>query len=305
LDQSKRVRDARASREQLQAFISPYTDAALVAAYRAKAGDPASGALFRNRAALDLFSTSARAMLARYGRGDPIADLAADTPGLVDDWRLFVDTVRADEAGEGRAVSADPASGRATYLTHLWALSFPVLLRNERASQMMIESRSFAGEDAVLDGLYSSLGADGPVGESLLYPKPYAHLLAAMTAPPEDGAKHVRLFLNTWLTNVWKRSGWGDTHLTVEDDFPRYFGYWAVEAAAVVAARGIDDSSFRDHEYYPSDLVRFYRDELDEQPAMSVSEPREASDPEPAAAPTEPSSGGARSRLFRRSGKSS
>ena len=34
-----------------------------------------------------------------------------------------------------------------------------------------------------------------------------------------------------------------------------YYGYWCFEAAAVVKIKGLDDSSFRDHPYYPADLV--------------------------------------------------
>lgn len=38
-----------------------------------------------------------------------------------------------------------------------------------------------------------------------------------------------------------------------------YSGYWCVEAALAVAALDIDDSTFRDHKYYPADLVAYYR----------------------------------------------
>ncbi len=40
-----------------------------------------------------------------------------------------------------------------------------------------------------------------------------------------------------------------------KEQYNLYIGYWSFEAAAVVRIRGLDDSSFRDHPYYPSDLV--------------------------------------------------
>lgn len=38
-----------------------------------------------------------------------------------------------------------------------------------------------------------------------------------------------------------------------------YFGYWSFETAAVVAILNLDDSNFRDNQYYPKDLVDYYR----------------------------------------------
>lgn len=34
-----------------------------------------------------------------------------------------------------------------------------------------------------------------------------------------------------------------------------FSGYWAFEVAAIVKIKGLDDSSFRDHKYYPSQLL--------------------------------------------------
>jgi hypothetical protein len=44
-----------------------------------------------------------------------------------------------------------------------------------------------------------------------------------------------------------------------------YFGYWSFESAAIVAALGLDDSSFRDNEYYPKDLVDYFRSQNGEE----------------------------------------
>lgn len=39
-----------------------------------------------------------------------------------------------------------------------------------------------------------------------------------------------------------------------------YYGRWSFEAAAVVAIKDLDDISFRYNEYYPKDLVDYYRE---------------------------------------------
>ena len=38
-----------------------------------------------------------------------------------------------------------------------------------------------------------------------------------------------------------------------------YFGYWCFGAAAITCIKGLDDSSYRDHPYYPKDLADYYR----------------------------------------------
>lgn len=38
---------------------------------------------------------------------------------------------------------------------------------------------------------------------------------------------------------------------------PLYFGYWALEVAALVKVLNIPDDSFKDKKYYPYDLVHF------------------------------------------------
>ncbi|WP_418968684.1 PoNe immunity protein domain-containing protein [Alloscardovia omnicolens] len=42
-----------------------------------------------------------------------------------------------------------------------------------------------------------------------------------------------------------------------KEEEPLYFGYWALEIAALVKVLEIPDDSFKDHKYYPYDLVHF------------------------------------------------
>ena len=37
-----------------------------------------------------------------------------------------------------------------------------------------------------------------------------------------------------------------------------YYGYWSFEAVAIASILEVDDSSFRDNEYYPSDIADYY-----------------------------------------------
>jgi hypothetical protein len=59
-----------------------------------------------------------------------------------------------------------------------------------------------------------------------------------------------------FVTREWyikhRSSGWYNSHKSPGGG---YYGYWCFESAAVVKIMGLDDGSFREHKYYPGDLV--------------------------------------------------
>jgi hypothetical protein len=125
-------------------------------------------------------------------------------------------------------------------------------LRNELgiAIQNLIES--IESRDWLLDYLFY---LKKPQAETLIFPKPYATLKAAVEAQATD-PKLASALVKRYLEKEWykghKDAYWYDNHKSKHDTF---FGYWSFEAAAVVKIAGIDDSSFRDNEYYPKDLL--------------------------------------------------
>jgi hypothetical protein len=70
-----------------------------------------------------------------------------------------------------------------------------------------------------------------------------------------DKAKAAQL-VKGFITKDWykehKNTGWYNSHNSPHDI---YYGYWSFETAAVVKIIGLDDSGFRDCQYYPKDLV--------------------------------------------------
>lgn len=65
-------------------------------------------------------------------------------------------------------------------------------------------------------------------------------------------------FLKIYLEKNWYQNlkGTGSYNLHKQaPEHPTFPGYWAFEVAAVVKIKGLDDSSFRDHKYYPDRLV--------------------------------------------------
>lgn len=64
--------------------------------------------------------------------------------------------------------------------------------------------------------------------------------------------KGIKSYLkNKWYSN-YKQLSWYDSHIKHPKSF---YGYWAFEVAALVKIKCLDDSTFRDNQYYPDRLL--------------------------------------------------
>lgn len=116
-----------------------------------------------------------------------------------------------------------------------------------------VAAAEFAWGDQLIDRLIASRRSEHPIGEKLAFSGATKLLNQAFEVDdPAQAAAHVGRYLAKWYP-AWKGShGWGGHDF--QDKF-HYWGYWAFETVGVVAALGVDDSSFRDDEYYPRDLA--------------------------------------------------
>ncbi|WP_431819920.1 PoNe immunity protein domain-containing protein [Burkholderia sp. F1] len=76
-----------------------------------------------------------------------------------------------------------------------------------------------------------------------------------------ESVSDIREYLDAWYPGMGA-AAWHDGHLEVGakgNGKKRYFGYWAIEAAAVAYLLELDDSAFRDHVLYPKHLADFAR----------------------------------------------
>jgi hypothetical protein len=113
-----------------------------------------------------------------------------------------------------------------------------------------------------VDGLYERLLATRIAGRrgsaTLVYPKPYAILEAAIDEPDKaDRDRQMLRFLKAWYPGM-RKAYWHDCHKG--KDGGGYFGYWCFEAAGVTRAFGLDDTAWREDPYYPKDLAAYRRE---------------------------------------------
>lgn len=81
---------------------------------------------------------------------------------------------------------------------------------------------------------------------------PFKLLYDCTQLPKTDIAGAIANYLDDWYA-LHKEDPWYNTHLRDSG----YSGYWAWEVGAVVKKMQLDDSSFRDHTYYPYDMVHW------------------------------------------------
>jgi len=110
-----------------------------------------------------------------------------------------------------------------------------------------------AGIDQLVDRLLAHYQPDREISDVLKEKGKYKQLIEILDSDDKDfQAKKLKNYLNQWPKKLGIRAPDGIRPL---HETPTYDGYWCYEAAAVVIVADIDDESFKDHEFYPAELM--------------------------------------------------
>jgi len=82
--------------------------------------------------------------------------------------------------------------------------------------------------------------------------EPFDMLYNITQLPKEKAEEAIKEYLDKWY-EMHKDEPWYNTHLREKG----YSGYWAWEVGAVVKKMNLDDNSFKDHPFYPYDMVHW------------------------------------------------
>ncbi|MBH1664869.1 PoNe immunity protein domain-containing protein [Stenotrophomonas maltophilia] len=205
-------------------------------------------------AASRLFDSVLGVVVMRYSRGDDIESIKGEVSSLLAVREKMSELCDLLETGERSYRFQFEDIRQDHFVQWLWWLAFALSLDMGREYiERSLTLLQNAGKDELFDAMAVAMGDAGrPVSTQVLY-RQYLPLMDAI-ASPSDRPGLVKKFLDGWYAgsrNVY----WHGNH---RDDDSGYMGYWAFEAALVVMLFDIDDSSFRDHEYYPADLVAYY-----------------------------------------------
>lgn len=205
-----------------------------------------------------------------YTAGVPIEELAPRLSGIVD---RFSEWNEVDQQHQKEMLSQYPEYGpykyRAAtnfgdfsdYADTLQLLCIAILLRDQRSVRRLIRIlRSHRGQDGLFEQLIGAYVDDAMELDTCMFGKPYATLLQAVHADDEPAARMlIEKHLQQWYPAMKQHPRWHDGHLRIsEEGYAPYYGYWALEAGAMVFVFDVDDDGIN-HMVYPRDLVDYAR----------------------------------------------
>ncbi|WDF54384.1 PoNi-like cognate immunity protein [Mucilaginibacter sp. KACC 22063] len=201
--------------------------------------DPKQG-FINSSTTLDLFSRNI--LIAKYSQGEDIEKLIGDFKESVKWFELTYNST-------------------AFYVQMLWMLSIGILLKIEQSEfDKLVELvKKDDPNDYIIDFLINSRYNWGKQSSDVKFETPYKALVDVITLAQTDKQRSVER-LKQYLDKEWYKghsdAGWYDSH---KNKHNTYAGYWSWESGALVIVLGLDDSSLKDQQYYPYDMVHWNR----------------------------------------------
>ena len=179
----------------------------------------------------EIHNTSLGVIIAEYSMGKDIKELKTKFIELNDDWHTVY--------SEGN------------YNKKLKMISLMVLFNVEINEEMIELLKNDKEQDWLINFLLKYLtGKSYDLECKLLFPKGISVLKEAVIS--DNKIDCIKKYLEKHWYN--KDCGCYEAHKSKENV---YYGYWSFEAGAVAKILGVDDSSLKDEQYYPYDLVHF------------------------------------------------
>jgi hypothetical protein len=198
----------------------------------------------------------------RYTAGEDLEKLARSLDEVVEAFDIYVKKHRdtTERQNYPPFLMVDMID---TYIDFLHLVCVVIMLHREELLPVIlgwIKGDEYDGVDAVIEELFNYYFPDRPSPDSWIWEQPYEKLLDVVDAPsPSDRPKLMRKYLKNWYSSMKGQAAFWGAHEKIKPDFSPYFGYWAMCAGAFTYLLGIDDSSYRDEEVYPEDMVDYAR----------------------------------------------
>lgn len=143
------------------------------------------------------------------------------------------------------------------YIRLRWMLSFAVLLDAPQdgfnSLAMIVKNDNI--KDSFYDTVFASRIDNWEISKELLLKKPSNKLNAILFGNDNEKSQNdIKNYLDKDWYKTYKNYGNYQTHNKADENY-YFFGYWAFEVAALVKIKGLDDSTFRENQYYPDRLL--------------------------------------------------
>lgn len=206
-------------------------------------------------------------ILRLYSRGDPTGRMSEHFYRLIEVWEAYDVQLLAIGLKSESSVRLSWSLSFDYYIMCFWLVGWALALDvSDEMWCRLVRLVGNEGEDILLDSIISKRQPFRKVGSSLCYPKAYAGLLEVVLSPPAKRGRLLHSYLDQWYVGLH--------HAGCPDAIPRlrtpywydfgsrvsgggaYFGYWCVEAIAVVVAYRVDDRRLLNHPNYPGDFLK-------------------------------------------------
>ncbi|KVV59324.1 hypothetical protein WK92_11145 [Burkholderia ubonensis] len=196
-------------------------------------------------------------MLLRYTAGEPIVELREELGDVVAAYEEYAQRQAAvHRLGWPPLRLSELEDYERT--VQLIGLGHLLHRRDLLARIAAMEDPFYVGED----GLYEDLLAyaiKGRIDVDTCIHDSYLDCLNSIYGEDDDERRtDMNAYLDQWYASM-SDVPWHDSHLNLSNEWGLYFGYWAIEAAALSYILELDDTSLRKHIVYPKALVDFAR----------------------------------------------
>lgn len=202
----------------------------------------------KNSITQSLYYDCKRLITLKYSGEASVEEIKDDYPQLIEAWVAYNQNISTGDNKKHLLLTNDYYR----VLTLIsWGIVFnaPVDLFQKIANH--IHSN---GEDALIETLLATKLTGRTTTDKLIYPKSFELLYKATQTKGEEQIALVKEYLSNWYKNMKDFINYDAHKAKGEGGFE---GYWSFETAAIVVLYNIDDSSFRDMDFYPKDMVEF------------------------------------------------
>ncbi len=196
--------------------------------------------------------------LLRYTAGEPIAILRDELDFVVSAYENATHFVRLYEKNESFPALRFVEIDEYERVLQMIGLCFLMHRRDLLPRVAAMFDPAFSDKDTLYEDMLSFDLKDRFELDRWYHDIPYRDLINTMYRDTdEESLADFERYFKGWYKS-FKKAPWHDSHLSInENTCAGYFGYWAIEAAALVYLMEFDDSAFRENIVYPKDLVDF------------------------------------------------
>jgi len=202
-----------------------------------------------------------KGLMLRYTAGEEISGLGFYLEKLVEAYEKYQRAL-GEYHSEPDISPLNIRDAEYEYEEFAQVVSFCVLLHRDDLLLRfvgLIDRAGFYCQDVLCEDLLKKI-LPGRYEVDEFYHDIYRSLIEAIYAQTrEESARLLNVYCKGWYSSFAKvQNYWHDTHLTMKETDGGYFGYWALEAAAIAYLYGIDDTHV-EHMVYPHELAEYAR----------------------------------------------